>query len=87
MVTIMMSCDDHDYIEIVCTFRYPIQLTLRSGETLHAVGLTTRYNSEKKECLEIEQAGHRSLIVLDDIAGLNVGVDNPHFQSVTFGDD
>ena len=80
----MLHCDLHDYIEIVCLYRYPLCLTLVSGEELYGTALDTRYNSASQECLVLEQAGAEQWVVLDDIALLQVTVPNPHLQQVRF---
>ncbi len=80
----MMHCDQHDYIEIVCTFRYPITLTLKSGVIIECVALDTQLNENKKECIKVDLKGTERLVILDDITTLEVSVDNPHFNSVTF---
>lgn len=80
----MLSCDQHDYIEIVCTFGYPIKLTLRSGEIVDCVALDTALNEQKEECISVEVDDAERLIVLADLVKLEVCVDNPHFRVITF---
>lgn len=38
----MLHCDDHDYLEIACTFRLPVRLVLQGGESLEGVPATRR---------------------------------------------
>ncbi|MEH8019067.1 Rho-binding antiterminator [Rheinheimera muenzenbergensis] len=80
----MLKCDLHDYIEIVCLYRYPLKLTLSSGAVLSGTALTTRYNDQRQECLVITQNDTEQQVVLDDIALLEVTVANPHLQQVRF---
>lgn len=80
----MITCDQHDYIEIVCTFRYPIRLTLKSGIEIECIALDTKPNENKAECIKVDLNGDENLVVLDDISKLEVCVDNPHFQLVSF---
>lgn len=80
----MISCDQHDYIEIVCTFRYPVKLFMKSGVVLEGIALDTQFNNNKEECVLVEIDGHPQLIVLDDLSQLDVLVDNPHFQTISF---
>lgn len=80
----MITCEQYDYIEIVCTFKYPIKLTMKSGKVTVCVGLDTKLNANKVECIKIDQKGDESLVVLDDISKLEVCVDNPHFHTVSF---
>lgn len=80
----MISCNDYDYIEIVCLHRYPIKLTLRSGEQIECVGLDTQRNDNREECIKVSQQETEQLLVLTEIATLEVCVDNPHFQHISF---
>lgn len=80
----MLNCDLHDYVEIVCLYRYPLCLTLASGEVLYGTALDTRYNDARQECLVIEYQDNKLWVVLDDIAQLQVTVPNPHLQQVRF---
>lgn len=38
---IPISCNDHDYIEIACMYRYDLKLELGSGEIIDARAITT----------------------------------------------
>ena len=80
----MLNCDLHDYIEIVCLYHYPLKLTLSSGAVLTGTALTTRYNNQRLECLVIKQNDNEQQVVLEDIALLEVTVQNPHLQQVRF---
>ncbi|WP_445765878.1 Rho-binding antiterminator [Rheinheimera sp.] len=80
----MLKCDLHDYIEIVCLYHYPLKLTLSSGAVLTGTALTTRYNNQRQECLVIKQNDNEQQVVLEDIALLEVTVQNPHLQQVRF---
>jgi Rho-binding antiterminator len=83
----MINCDQHDYIEIVCMYRYEIKLTLKSGEEILGVARDTQRNDNKEECLaiDIEGDGTTQLVVLDSIQKLEVLEDNPHVHIVNFG--
>lgn len=80
----MISCDDYDYIEIACTYKYPIRLTMRSGEVLECIALDTSLNESRVECIKVDVSGINRLVVLDNILELEVRVKNPHFDSVKF---
>jgi Rho-binding antiterminator len=80
----MLNCDLHDYIEIVCLYHYPLKLTLSSGTGLTGTAVTTRYNDNRQECLVIRQNDTEQLVLLDEIALLEVTVANPHLQQVRF---
>ncbi len=80
----MLTCDQHDYIEIVCTFRYPIKLTMKSGAVIECVALDTARNENSDESIKVDVSGSERWIVLADISMLEVCVDNPHFQTISF---
>lgn len=80
----MISCDQHDYIEIVCTYRYRIKLTLKSGEEIQGIAVDTQRNENKDECIKIETSGVAQLIILDDIKQLDALDENPHVKVVVF---
>ena len=80
----MMSCDQHDYIEIVCTYHYRIKLTLKSGDVIQGIALDTQRNENKDECIKIENNGVEQLIVLDEIKQLEACDENPHIKVVVF---
>jgi len=80
----MITCDQHDYIEIACMYRYPIKLTLKSGTVIEGVGLDTAFDENRNECIKFDENGVVSLVATDTIASLEARVDNPHFQRVSF---
>ncbi len=80
----MISCNQHDYIEIVCMYHYPIKLTLKSGDIIEGIALDTQRNDQRDECIKIDIEGVEQLVVLDEIKILEVMVENPHLQKVMF---
>ena len=80
----MISCGNYDYIEIVCLFKYPIEITLKSGEVVSGKALDTAKNSLSEECIKLLTQDSELLVVLDSIAKMKVTMENPHFQEVTF---
>ena len=80
----MLTCDQHDYIEIACLFRYSIKLTLKSGEVIEGTALDTALNEHQDECIKVAVNGSEPLVVLTELSLLEVSVDNPYFQSVSF---
>ena len=80
----MISCNQHDYIEIVCMYRYPIKLTLISGDIIQGIAVDTQRNDKRAECIKVDVEGVEQLVVLEEIKILEVVVENPHLQKVTF---
>ena len=80
----MISCGEHDYIEIVCLFRYPIKLTMKSGAVIEGIALDTERNEAREECIKVNVEGTESLLEFNNISKLEVCVENPHFNQVSF---
>lgn len=80
----MISCNQHDYIEIVCMYQYRITLTLKSGDIIQGIARDTQRNDERDECIKIDIEGVEQLVVLDEIKMLEIAVENPHLQQVIF---
>jgi len=80
----MISCQQYDYIEIACMYRYDIKLTMKSGTLLQAKALDTARNEDNKECIKVMSDEGERLIVLDEITLLEATHSNPHFQTVSF---
>ena len=80
----MISCSQYDYIEIVCMFNYPIELTLKSGCVTAGTALDTAKNTQHQECIKVLVEQSEQLVVLDDISQLKVLVENPHFSRISF---
>ncbi|WP_298439247.1 Rho-binding antiterminator [uncultured Ferrimonas sp.] len=78
----MISCQDHDYIEIACLYRYPVTLTLRQGAPQSGIAVDTAYNEQRQECLVLATDCGEQLVPLDQVAVLTTSQDNPHFQSL-----
>lgn len=50
----MISCANHDYIEIACMYRFEICLVLENGQVAQGKALQTELNENKEECLVLE---------------------------------
>lgn len=80
----MISCNQHDYIEIVCMYRYPVKLTLKSGEIIEGIAVDTVRNEQREECIKLTTEAGEQLVILDQLTTLEVTIDNPHLQRVVF---
>jgi len=80
----MVSCQQYDYVEIACMYKFPLILTLKSGENLEGIAHDTKIDKNHKECIIIKSADEEKVIVMDQIAKMEVKVENPHFQFVEF---
>ena len=57
---------------------------MKSGDVIECIALDTARNENKGECIKVDLKGAHNLIVLDDISVMEVCVDNPHFNTVSF---
>ncbi len=80
----MMTCEQHDYIELACVYLYQVNLTLKSGEQVTGQALDTLYNDEREVCLCLKQDEELHLVVLDQIASMKACQQNPHFKIISF---
>ena len=83
----MISCNLHDYIEIVCLYRYPVSLTLKSGEIVTGTARDTAWKADREECIKIESEQRELLVILDTISSMRVTTENPHIDYVSFEPD
>lgn len=81
----MVSCHQTDYVELACMYRYPVKLTLKSGQELSGTAVDTKWNTSKEECIEIKtENAITELVVLEAISKLEVLIENPHFSHIAF---
>ncbi|MBU2865076.1 Rho-binding antiterminator [Reinekea forsetii] len=80
----MLSCEYHDYIEIVCMFQYPVKLTLVTGEIVLGTALDTVRNDANAECVKLTLNDFVILQEIELIKSLEVTINNPHVQKVSF---
>ncbi len=81
----MISCEQHDHIEIVCTYQFPIKLSLKSGLTIKGIAKDTCLDEHRAECIKVKQGESITLVVLEQVLSLEVCVENPFFKSISFG--
>lgn len=80
-----MRCDQHDYLEIACTYRLTVCLGLHSGDRVQGVAMDTGYTPNRQECLWLQQGGNRLAVPTAALAWMEA-VDNRHyFTRVEFG--
>ena len=80
----MITCNQYDYIEIACMHRYPVKLTMRSDSVIEGIAQDTKRNDFREECILIRGDQTDTLVVLNEIAKLEVTIENPHFTKVSF---
>ncbi len=77
----LISCQQHDYIEIACLYHYQVKLLLRNGETIIGIAEDVLTDSDKREYLALDQ---QRRIELNQIKLLRVLTKNAQFHSVEF---
>ncbi|MBB1273567.1 MULTISPECIES: Rho-binding antiterminator [Psychromonas] len=80
----MINCEHYDTIEIVCMYHYPIKILLKTGKTLEGVAMDTGRNNEREECIKMSIDNVERHIVLETIATLEVTINNPHLDCISF---
>ena len=65
-------------------YRYPVNITLKTGLNIEGIALDTQYNADSKECIKVDVDDIETLITLASIAKLEVGIENPHFKQIFF---
>lgn len=80
----MISCEQFDYIELVCLFQYPVQLEMMDGALVQGIAKDTKRSEKGEECIELEVDGQPQLLVLEQVKKLVVQVSNPHLQEISF---
>lgn len=80
----MISCEQHDYIEIACLYNYRIRLTLDSGIQLEGMAVDTVRNHDKEECIKIREGSSDHLVELDSVTTMEALVENTHFKVISF---
>ncbi|MCC4264303.1 Rho-binding antiterminator [Oceanimonas baumannii] len=78
----MMSCEQHDYLEIACLYHYEVRLTLTTGEYITGVALDTCRDENKVECLKLNTGQQVRLLPLPDLVSMTATGPNPHFARV-----
>lgn len=81
----MISCANHDYVEIACMYRFVVKLVLRNGEIVQGKALQTAYNENREECIVLDTERGNKQIVLEQVASIEAVTQNPHFEKINFG--
>lgn len=80
-----MRCDQHDYLEIACTYRLHVRLALRSGERVEGLAVDTGYSADRRECLVLAQAGVRLELPMAELVWMEQVDGQQYFERVVFG--
>ncbi|WP_455196616.1 Rho-binding antiterminator [Kaarinaea lacus] len=81
----MISCANHDYVEIACMYRLVVKLVFRNGQIVQGKALQTAYNEYREECIVLDTERGNEQIVLEQVASMEAVTKNPHFEKINFG--
>lgn len=80
----MLSCDIHDFVEIACTYRFDVVLTLNNGEQVEGKAIDTCLNPQRQECLKLQTTNNMMFVELMQVVSMQAKQKNPHFDHVSF---
>ncbi len=80
----MMSCQDHDYLEVACLYHLPVRVTMLSGITVEGRALDYHYNAARQEVLVLKTLEGEASVIAKDIQAMQALMANPHFDVVNF---
>lgn len=86
----MLSCDLHDYLEIICMFHYEVLITVKNGTDIEGkavdVGLFFgRITAAREEVLKIESEAGTEAVLVEQIKMFEVLTPGARFKQVSFG--
>ncbi|CEO41628.1 transcriptional regulator [Photobacterium kishitanii] len=80
----MLSCHQHDYIEIACMHHLNIKLTLNDGSHIIGIAHDTFYNKNREECIMLLIEQQQQPVVLSNLSSMTAITKNPHFTTIDF---
>lgn len=78
-----ISCELHDYVEVVCMYSYQLKLTLKDGRIIEGKAVDITNSPEKREYLMID-SGTQQQVDLTELAKMEVLTPNARFSQVIF---
>jgi len=66
----MISCAQHNCVEIACMHRLLVRLEHNSGKIVEGSAVDIVYNANKQECLKILTGKRKQLILLSDLLSM-----------------
>lgn len=78
----MISCANHDYVEIACMYRLHVKIVSKNAQTIIGIAIETTFNKNREECVVLETTVNSQMIVLDQIATMEAVTRNLHFDKI-----
>lgn len=79
----IISCEQHDFVEVACMYRYRLKLVLKNKQMIEGTAIDIVNSSEKQEYLVID-SDSRLQIELTQLAKMEVLTTNAKFSEVIF---
>ncbi|WP_293007105.1 Rho-binding antiterminator [Nitrosomonas sp.] len=79
----IISCEQHDFVEVACMYRYRLKLVLKNKQMIEGTAIDIVNSSEKQEYLVID-SDSRLQIELTQLAKMEVLTPNAKFSEVIF---
>ena len=84
MTSYIISCELHDYFEIVCLYHYRIKLTLKTQQVIEGIALDILTSADKREYLLIQTQEQQQTIELNQLSKMQVVTNHAKFKEVIF---
>ena len=78
-----ISCELHDFVEVVCMYGYRLKLILKDGQVVEGKAIDIVNSADKRECLVIDN-DERQQIDLTRLAKMEVLTPNANLREVIF---
>ncbi|MBY0500190.1 MAG: Rho-binding antiterminator [Nitrosomonas sp.] len=78
-----ISCEQHDFVEVACMYRYRLRLVLKNRLIIEGIAIDIVNSPEKQECLVIDNDS-RVQIELTQLVSMEVLTPNAKFREVIF---
>lgn len=79
----VISCELHDFVEVVCMYNYRLKLFLKDGQVIEGKAIDIVNTPERRECLVID-GDTRQQIDLTRLSKMEVLTPNAKFREVIF---
>jgi len=79
----VISCELHDFVEVVCMYNYRLKLILKDGQIIEGKAIDIVNSPERRECLVID-GDTRQHIDLTRLRKMEVLTPNAKFSEVIF---
>lgn len=82
----MISCEQHDYLEIACMHNLLVKLTLKNGDVIEGSAVDTSYTSAKQECLTLLVNNEVQYILLTNMLSMQALENTSYFDVINFAE-